>query len=352
MRRYYQGIKRAAASAAEGQGALSAVKKTLRVYKKEGLNGVVRRLNVFCRINDNRRTNRPKVKKDFAFEIPFQCPVNRNENIRVCAIVHIYYLDLAAEIKRYLENVPGGLDVYISTVSEDGRRHISEIFSSFHKGDVQIRIFPNRGRDIAAKLVGFSDVYEKYDYVLSLHTKKSLHGGHSLSLWRKYLYENMLGSPAIVSSIFSLLEKDRVGLIFPQHFFYLHDILKWDANFEPVCELLEKMDVYIDDKTVLEFPSGSMFWCRAEAMRSLLKLGLTFEDFPEETGQIDGTLAHAIERLFLYAVESQGYTWAKVVRRDLYPLSSTLIPVAGEGDLQRGMSMVYRPLLQSSGPSQ
>lgn len=48
-----------------------------------------------------------------------------------------------------------------------------------------------------------------------------------------------------------------------------------------------------------------MFWCRTDALRKLLELDLQFSDFDDEAGQIDGTLAHAMERAFLYAVEAQ-----------------------------------------------
>jgi lipopolysaccharide biosynthesis protein len=49
--------------------------------------------------------------------------------------------------------------------------------------------------------------------------------------------------------------------------------------------------------TSLDFPSGSMFWARPDALRPILDLGLTLDEFPEEAGQVDGTVAHAIERL-------------------------------------------------------
>ena len=89
-----------------------------------------------------------------------------------------------------------------------------------------------------------------------------------------------------------------------------------------------------------------MFWCRTDALRKLLELDLQFSDFDDEAGQIDGTLAHAMERAFLYAVEAQGYTWAKVSRRDLYPLPHTLLPINRPNDIAPSLQLVHRPLLQ------
>ena len=50
-----------------------------------------------------------------------------------------------------------------------------------------------------------------------------------------------------------------------------------------------------------------MSWARSAALRPLLDLGLTFDDFPDEKSQTNGTMAHAIERLFLFVCERAGF---------------------------------------------
>src|SRR6185437_13658460 len=56
-----------------------------------------------------------------------------------------------------------------------------------------------------------------------------------------------------------------------------------------------------------DYPVGGMFWARVDAIRPLLDAGFSFDDFPVEAGQTDGTLAHAIERCFVPLARSQGY---------------------------------------------
>ena len=57
----------------------------------------------------------------------------------------------------------------------------------------------------------------------------------------------------------------------------------------------------------LRFPVGSMFWARSAALKPLLDLDLQPQHFPPEAGQVDGTLAHAIERMLGVTCRAGGY---------------------------------------------
>lgn len=50
-----------------------------------------------------------------------------------------------------------------------------------------------------------------------------------------------------------------------------------------------------------------MFWVRLEALRPLLDAHLDLWEFEPESGQVDGTGAHAIERLFALCVRASGH---------------------------------------------
>jgi lipopolysaccharide biosynthesis protein len=55
-----------------------------------------------------------------------------------------------------------------------------------------------------------------------------------------------------------------------------------------------------------------MFWLRPAALRVLLDAHLEGAGFEAETGQLDGTLAHAVERVFCLAARSQGFATTSV----------------------------------------
>jgi len=50
-----------------------------------------------------------------------------------------------------------------------------------------------------------------------------------------------------------------------------------------------------------------MFWFRPAALAGLLDLELADADFEPEAGQVDGTMAHAMERFLGLLVRSNGF---------------------------------------------
>jgi hypothetical protein len=175
--------------------------------------------------------------------------------------------------------------------------------------------------------------------VLHLHTKLSAHEGR-LAGWRGYILESLLGSPAIVNGI---LEAFRIapwlGMLAPQHIDVLRPWIGWGTNVSAASGLARRMGFDIAEGDPLDFPSGSMFWARGAALRPLLDLGLSPDDFPEEAGQTDGTLAHAIERLYFHICEQAGFGWMKVAARgalhDQSGVTSVDTPEALESTLVR-----------------
>ena len=78
---------------------------------------------------------------------------------------------------------------------------------------------PNRGRDaVAPRLVGSRDVYNRYAFVLQLHSKRSLHSS-VLRFWRHFLLESLVGNENVVSSVFEAFARNlKLGIVAAQHF--------------------------------------------------------------------------------------------------------------------------------------
>ena len=257
---------------------------------------------------------------------------------RVAVILHAFHMALVPEFHAYLNQLPVAADLFISTDSARKRAALMTEFDDWTKGTVDIRVFPNRGRDVAPKLVGFGFAHRLYDLVLHLHTKQSVHES-GLAGWRPFLLETLLGSPETVLSILEIFRQaPRIGLLAPQHIDMLRPWIRWGENFDLAEQLAQRMGIAVSAHAPLDFASGSMFWARPAALAPLLDLGLTFEDFPEEGGQIDGTLAHAIERLYLHACERAGFDWMKIAARGFLHDERGIVSASGPLGLRRFVS--------------
>ena len=255
-----------------------------------------------------------ELEQEHSLELPLGY-VSSAGSPRVAVVLHAFHISLLPEFRAYLAHMPVPADLYISTDTEEKRTEISACFADWAKGSVEVRVMPNRGRDIAPKLVGFAAVHDRYDYVLHLHTKAS---PHELRLegWRGYLLDTLLGSADIVHGVFEAFTRaPRLGMLAPQHIDVLRPWIRWGRNYTMAEDLATRMDFPLTVTAPLEFPSGSMFWARTAALRPLLDLHLGFDDFQAEAGQDDGTLAHAIERLYFLVCERAGFDWLKITAR-------------------------------------
>ncbi|MEP6878274.1 MAG: rhamnan synthesis F family protein, partial [Nitrosospira sp.] len=232
----------------------------------------------------------------------------------VAVICHMFYPEMADEFQGYLTNIPFPFDLLITTDSQEKRAIIEIHFSQWKRGKIEVRIAPNRGRDIAPKLITCRDAYDKYEFILHIHTKKSPHHAH-WGGWRHHLLETLLGSEKIVESVFESFKSDsKLGMISPQHYTPVRNWIGWGWNFENAKTFARALNINISLNGQIDFPSGSMFWARSAALKPLLDYNLSLDEFPIEDNQNDGTLGHVIERLYFFICERAGYRWIKVSR--------------------------------------
>lgn len=232
-------------------------------------------------------------------------------DLRVGVMAHVFYPDLIAEFRERIGMIPVPVVLMVSVVDTAAAAAAREAFSTLDNVErLVVRIVPNRGRDIAPFLVGFRDDILALDVVCHVHTKKSLYTGGDQAHWRDYLLDSLLGSGDRIGWILGTFQAmPELGIVYPES----HESVSlaahtWLSNKRPGTELAAALGLAIDPEGYLDFPAGSMFWARVAAIRPLLELGLSTASFPVEEGQTDGTLQHAIERLFVPVVRHGGFT--------------------------------------------
>lgn len=236
----------------------------------------------------------------------------KDKKLRIAVHAHIYYTDMASALAQYLVHFPQEVDLFISTPFEQDQSILHNLFATIKPiRNLQIRIVPNRGRDIAPMIDPFGQELLQYDYVAHIHTKKSVASNQIGSAWCQYLWNQLLGQgPQHLQKIWGLLETH--SLVYPQKF-ALIDVsnLRWGDHLERSQALSQRLGIRppsssLSSDDYAEFPVGSMFWARSDALAPLLASGISFNDFDEETGQTDHTLHHTIERNLSRIALSQG----------------------------------------------
>lgn len=225
--------------------------------------------------------------------------------VPVGVFLHLFHDDLAGIFAERLTVIDTAVRVYVST---DAEAKADRIRASLPHAEV--RVLPNRGRDIWPKLYGFGDAHDRHEIVLHLHGKKSTHAAR-LNDWLAHILDCLLGSREDVNRILSMFRTiPRLGLVTPLTFRNVMGAAHWGANHDIARELAFRMKLRSELPTNdrLQFPVGSMFWGRVSAMRPLLDLKLRPEHFPPEAGQVDGTLAHAIERMLGVVCAETGHS--------------------------------------------
>ncbi|KRG43591.1 polysaccharide biosynthesis protein [Stenotrophomonas panacihumi] len=280
------------------RGLRAVVVRSLKVVRALGVAGFVNRLR---RAGGQAPTLAPVTHHAFPEPLPLAQVTQR-----VGVMAHVFYADLAEELARDLAHMPVPYELLVSVVDEPAAAQVRQHLSSLPlMSRLVVRVVPNRGRDIAPLLVAFREEVLQLDLVCHVHTKKSLYTGSEQSAWRRYLMSSLFGSRDRLAWLLGMFAAEsRLGMIYPESYagvpLWAHT---WLSNAD-VCEALAaRLGFAIQRGRYLDFPAGSMFWARVDALRPLYGLDLRLEDFPEERGQVDGTLQHAVERLLACTVQ-------------------------------------------------
>lgn len=232
--------------------------------------------------------------------------------------LHLYYPDLFEKYLSFIGNFPDNTDILITTNTGDKKEQLTQLTKKYkqNKRSIQIHKVPNRGRDMSALWVAMKKNLISYDYVCFVHDKKTtqLSPGTVGDSWGYKLLQNTAGTKEFVNSIISCFEcEERLGLLAPpapihgQYVKFCQNV--WTVNFLNTVELAKKLRIGVpiheDHDPVSAI--GNCFWFRPYALSKLIEYSWDYQDFPEEPYPEDGSISHAIERIYSFAAQENGY---------------------------------------------
>jgi lipopolysaccharide biosynthesis protein len=221
----------------------------------------------------------------------------------IAVFVHVHYPDVWQEISRLLMRrltVPFHL-ILTTSLSE------SEVVVPKASALLSCRVLrmQNRGRDVLPFLRALTQTPD-FEIGLKLHTKKSPQREDGAQ-WRATVLHSLLPQGLRTRAVVRRLRADpRIGMAAPTGFCL--SVKPWVLRNAPgMISIMAARGTGLveDDLDDTFFAAGSMFWFRRSALAGLAD-SATMELFETEGGQLDGTVAHAMERLFGVEVHRQG----------------------------------------------
>ncbi len=229
--------------------------------------------------------------------------VHRASTTKLAVIAHLYYTESWDLFKRHLRYLDGiSFDLFV-TMPTNNLPFADEIKKSYP--NAYIIEVPNKGRDVLPFIKAAGVVKNSgYTYVLKIHSKKSTHRTDG-SDWLQDILNCLLPIKAeVYKSLFDVLDDPKTGIVGPKDQYYPLTV-NFEANGEHMRLTLNKLfgrskcyDALQLKRKKYGFFAGTMFWARFDAIELLLNQQYRAKDFETESGQLDGTFAHALERLF------------------------------------------------------
>ena len=228
--------------------------------------------------------------------------INRSFTKRSAAVLiaHIHYEDLIDSIfDSYLTPLAAKFDLIVTVSNDVSLNALRKIAAKFK--NCFIVQTSNRGRDIRPFVIAFRIAQKLgYSFACKIHTKKSPHRLDGEE-WRTQLLDSLLRPEGKASKILMQFEsRPSLGLLAPCG--SVLDLSRPEIHFgntpwlDRLLTRLKKAKM-IGSYPCL-FPAGSMYWLRISALSQLLDDSfVSIAEFEIEAGQVDGTLAHALERM-------------------------------------------------------
>lgn len=257
---------------------------------------------------------------------------------KIALFMHIYYTDELPNMKQYISSMPAQADIIVTTSTEQKKQEILEFFKEY-PNHIEVKLVQNRGRDVAAITIAGRELMEQYDIICFIHDKRVTQEkpGTVGAGFAYCSYENVLKNKTYVENILNLFEEEKhLGVLCPPkpiHGPYqLGMVMNWEMNFENTKNLAVLLGLAVPmsvDKLPVA-PHGSCFWFRTDAIKALYRKEWSYEDFPEEPLPVDGTISHAVERIYPFLAQAAGY-YSALVMADTYSAIEydTLMEYAG-----------------------
>ena len=241
---------------------------------------------------------------------PILVALGTRSEYQVGVIIHAHFIDVLESLITPLSQISNLKRIFVTYNNPNFETEIRNLISQYLSPHVELTLllFENRGRDVLPFLRVLkyidSNPDQKCEVYLKLHTKKSTHlrnGG----AWRDGLVSELV-PPNVDELTQYVASNSNLGFVAP---------LRWTVGSESLGRNRKKVKLLMrrggfKARTKLVFPAGTMFWFNSNLIELLKPIDFQYEEFETEMGQLDGTTAHAFERIIgKVSIASRSDVW-------------------------------------------
>ncbi|PWK63305.1 rhamnan synthesis F family protein [Aminobacter sp. AP02] len=225
------------------------------------------------------------------------------EEPKVAIVVHAFHMEVFEEILGLVRALPARHKLFVTTVPDREMAARSRLEASGR--DFALQVSGNRGRDVLPFLRMFPILRaEGFDLLVKVHTKKSSHRADG-DIWRRAMLEALLLPDMLERSIEAFRSDPSLGIVGPDgHFLSIANYI--GGNRAGVLSIGSRLGLSEQQVLGAGFFAGTMFMARGDALQPIIDLNFQDDDFEAEDGQVDSTLAHALERSMMLGAFSLG----------------------------------------------
>lgn len=232
--------------------------------------------------------------------------LNPGISAKLAVSIHIYYDEFLDRAITVMNTFPIKADFFITVANESQRSSILEKTNA--SVELSVKISENRGRNFGPMLVEYGGIFQQYEYLIHLHSKMSRHTDPEIASKWSMSGWNLLGTGgSLIQRAINLLADNKdISVVYPSsHKVVPPASFAWHSNLQIAKDFCQKQNIEFVDKQ-FPFPAGGMFALRVADYPEIFSRVWTYEDFPKEIGQLDGTMQHVIERLIGYIPNRKG----------------------------------------------
>jgi lipopolysaccharide biosynthesis protein len=140
------------------------------------------------------RAGKPNGRWRHAVIMPGRSSSSSHVNgLRTAVHAHFFYPGLFADFLKKIAVNKSKCDLFLTTNSNANARLLGRAAAHYSRGEVILKVVPNRGRDVGAMLTALSNELMSYEIIGHFHGKRSVHvpDPNIGERWREFLWQNL-----------------------------------------------------------------------------------------------------------------------------------------------------------------